>query len=47
MQVDKKTTDDGLRFILINDIGEAELVTDVDEDKLRETLAARESLAEN
>jgi 3-dehydroquinate synthase len=47
MQVDKKTTDDGLRFILINDIGEAELVTDIDEDKLRETLAAGESLAEN
>lgn len=47
MQVDKKTTDDGLRFILINNIGESELVTDVDEAKLRETLAARESLAEN
>ena len=47
MQVDKKTTDDGLRFILINDIGEAELVTNVDEVKLRETLAAQESLAES
>jgi len=47
MQVDKKTTDDGLRFILINDIGVADLVTDVDEAKLRETLMARESLAEN
>jgi len=47
MQVDKKTTDDGLRFILINDIGEAELVSDVDDAKLRETLSAQESLAEN
>ena len=46
MQVDKKTTDDGLRFILINEIGAAELVTDVDDAKLRETLEARESLAE-
>jgi hypothetical protein len=35
-----------LRFILLNNIGEAELVEGVDETMLRETLEAGELLAE-
>ncbi len=46
MQVDKKTTDEGLRFVLLNGIGDAEIVVDVDPGALRETLSAGEHLAE-
>ena len=46
MLVDKKATDSGLRFILLNEIGTAELVEGVDESVLRETLEAGEKLAE-
>ena len=46
MLVDKKATDSGLRFILLNEIGAAEMVEGIDESVLRETLEAGENLAE-
>ncbi len=46
MAVDKKATDQGIRFILLNAIGEAEIVSGVDSEVLKETLLAGDRLAE-
>jgi 3-dehydroquinate synthase len=45
MAVDKKATDQGVRFILLNALGDAELVSNVDTGALCETLQAGEQLA--
>ena len=44
MARDKKATADGLRFILLRELGHAEVVDDVPEDLLNETLQAGQAL---
>ncbi len=46
MKVDKKATDAGIRFVLIEDIGRVDLFEDVDSAILLETLAAGDQLCE-
>ncbi|MBV1879243.1 MAG: 3-dehydroquinate synthase [Pseudomonadales bacterium] len=44
MQRDKKVSDKGLRFVLLDKLGKARLVEAVDEEKLQQTLAAGAAL---
>ena len=44
MSVDKKATNSGLRFIVLNEIGDAELIQGVSEATLLQTLTAGENL---
>ncbi len=44
MKADKKSVDSGMRLVLLNRIGKAEIVEDFDDDKLHETLCAGEEL---
>lgn len=46
MQIDKKADDSGVRFVLLKALGEAELITQVPEDKLQETLSSVNSLCQ-
>lgn len=46
MARDKKATDDGIRFVLLDSIGKATLVDNVDESPLRSTLKAGAGLLE-
>lgn len=46
MARDKKATDKGLRFVLLNKLGEACLIDNVDESALRSTLKAGAGMLE-